>query len=194
LGIPFFFAASLVAKSGIYDVPFLTDRLYRFEPPIREVMPLVGRDAATIWKEAAAGGRFSANTGNVILNLNESELTTIVSESIFGTEGLPFRVEKPQVAVLGEGLQFHFVVPRGEREVSVVAVLAPKIDDGGIRFDVGNIKVGAAELPDLVSGAAERLVNQVIGRSFGESLSDGISLRKVETTADGRLQLTINLK
>ena len=193
LGVPFVFGAVTVARTGLYDVPLLTGWLYEPKTVEREVNPLIGRGSDVVWREVAASGKYHLETGQADLSMTEVELTTIIAESIAMTEGLPFEVERPQVAVDRDGLELYFVTPRGDRQVPVIIDLVPKIKGGVLSFEIERMTLGGAELPSLLSSSFAKLVNNVLGRQFSDNLPDGMVLRKVETTSDRRLKISIGV-
>src|SRR3989338_3783526 len=101
LVLPVLLLAGAAAKTGLFDVPFLTKRLYKPTAPTRVVAPLVGTTAEQILAGLSAKAKIDPATGKITLPITESELTTNLSAGLLeeGQAGLPFTINSIQKAI-----------------------------------------------------------------------------------------------
>jgi hypothetical protein len=154
----------------------------------------MGSDANVVWRQAAAGMEYDIRTGNGIIRFTEADLTTVIDESLsVAAADLPLSVKNPQIAVLPDSMEFAFTTPRGDRNVPVIVQMSPHVKGGLLTLEVLGITVGGTKLPGFLTDMAAKMINKVFVQDFSSNLPDGVLLRKVETTRDGHLNLTIGL-
>lgn len=190
--IPVVWAASILARTGLAEVPLLTSRLYKPAEPSRVVTPIAGADTEQLMSAAAARAKYNASTGAVTIELKEAELTALIGGALSGQQGqLPFAVKSAQAAVLPEGLELFLVVPREGRDVGVRLLLGLGVSDQGkldVRIKEGQI--GGQALPDFVSQLASSALGPILGDALTDSLGEAGTLTSIETR-DGVLAVSI---
>jgi hypothetical protein len=170
--IPVAWAATVIARSGLAEVPMLTSRLYKPAEPSRVVTPIAGSNAEQIMSAAAARAKYNAGTGAVTLELKETELTAMVNSALAGQqEQLPIPVKSAQTAVMPEGLELFLVLPRDDRDVGVRLLLGLAVSDQGeLEVTLKEGQIGGQTLPE----AFGQLVSSVLGPVLGDALTSGM--------------------
>lgn len=170
IGIPLYLLAMLLAKTGFVSIPLLTDWYYRPPMPVRVVQPLAGTSAEDVLRVAAARVKLDTAANRLAFGLKESELTTLVKAGV-DSAALPFPITNVQIAVDPDRLEFFAVTPKDGRNVPIVANIVPSVIDGQLRMKLESVRLGALELPQMVSGAFAALID----RSLGDALTAGLA-------------------
>jgi len=166
------FVASLLARSGLVQVPFLTPWLYRPAQPERQVVPLAGYDAADILISEASKAKVDRLLGTFSIRLTESELTTIVKEGLdkFGGS-LPLPLSSAQIAIETDVVELFAVSIQNGREVTVVAKVVPSVtEDGKLKLTPKELKIGSLSVP----ASANAMLAAVLAKVIGDALNSNI--------------------
>ncbi len=155
VGATVVFAAVSLAKTGLVDVPALSGWLYRPNAPVRIVRPLAGSTSDAVMREVAAGLHYDSATGFMTVAINEAQLTTLVAHAVLSAPqgSLPFTVKSAQIAVEPDALELFAVVPRKNREATVLLRLRPSVAAGTIHIDVQELAIGQFIVPASFANA-----------------------------------------
>lgn len=197
VGIPAFWILTLLARTGITDVPFLTERLYDPVRSVRDVTPLAGSNVDDIMQIFGARSSFDFSSGVVSSYLTENEVTTILRDGIAEAgDSLPFPVEGPQVAIEQNSAEIFFIVPSDANDIPVKVSFRPEVEGGEIGVDLQDAVIGSYEIPKWIM---ERLFEPISRQLLG-SVSKGLGevgsiegIRFEEGTVDIRLIPSISL-
>lgn len=168
--IPVIYVGSLVARSGLAQVPLLSDWLYEPSVPVRVVRPLVGSDSTAVFGQVAAGATYEPAVDELRVGMDEQQVTTVIREAMndASAEGkLPFPVKDAQIAVTAEGMELFARIPRERRDATVLLRFTAAVERGKIRLDPTQLRLGALELP-------KSFASVVLGPA-GSTVSEGIS-------------------
>jgi hypothetical protein len=153
LAIPTYFVAATLARTGFYEVPFLSQRLYKPSSPMRQVNALVGSNAKTALIAASAKSKFDPRTNLLTLALTETDLTTMAQETVRSAkpEDLPIPIRHLQVALDERTIEVFALSPQGSRDATVRVRFLPLVRSGGVSFEVQEVRIGDLELPKSVA-------------------------------------------
>lgn len=187
--IPLVLVAAMVAKSGFYDIPVLTNWLYAPSSPTRVVTPLVGFDSEMIIKQAMARAQYEAGVGTFKVYLTEQELTSLLKESLARMdEDAPLPVKSGQAAITEEGIELFLLTPRPERDVTVKSVLMPTAESGEITMEIKSLEIGSLNMPKF----AVKLMSQALAKQLSDALSmseGGLGELRDARVSDKRIDL-----
>ncbi|MBD3281434.1 hypothetical protein GF391_01680 [Candidatus Uhrbacteria bacterium] len=174
----------LVVKSGIVNVPFLSDWLYNAPMPERYVtaapMSWEGfRDLAT---DRLMAQDLDAEPP-VLLSLNEIEFTGLLEGVIRdGLRSSVYDADVAQVVILPDSVELYFFLTwRDLLTFEILTHLSPVVeDDGTLRFEVVDARFGDLPLP---GEWVLRVVGYFFARDVGAwriVLSNGYGIQSVE--------------
>jgi hypothetical protein len=164
-----FLVTVVIAKTGIVDIPLISNWFYKKPEPIHRVKSLA--------KEIDLNKRFSfSKEGLVSLKLSEQDLTTLISQGLEQNQDLPFA--NIQAAIVPEKIEFF-----GEltQPVSTYITLSikPVIVSGKLNFYLTEFKVGNILLPlSVVEKMISNLLNEQI-ESLNQALSSELELQEI---------------
>ncbi len=169
VGIPAFYVASQLAKTGFYDVPLLSRSLYKPSVPERTVVPLVGSKPDDIYRVLGTKVQYEAQTSQATFPVTESELTTIVQHSVASAppKSLPFPVRTVQVAIDPDKIEIYVISPQKNRDATVRIRVKPYVKGGELRADVIEIQIGSLILPQKIG--------DLLFSAFGALVTDSVS-------------------
>lgn len=193
-GVPTAWLAVDVAKSGWYEVPALTNWLYQPTTPRREVRPLSGETADTVWGESQARIKFDAKTDLATIGFKETGLTTIMRDAAASRANiLPVPVLSPQVSISSTDIELFFLTPRPSgRDVTVRVLFTPVAEDGKLAIRISRVTLGRYDVPRLLDGYVSKMLNDALTAQFESHLPTGFSFNKV-VLEDGRLSLVVQV-
>lgn len=191
----------LIAKSGLSDVPFMTDAFYTPPTPDHEVQPGTGIQeemqtqlVAALQKKLQADGISDAD---VSLVFDESTLTSALREAIAqGAEDV-FVTERAQVAVVSGGaLEFYVPLTSNEGTSALLLRAVPSVTDGGVAFDLTQVQVGQLSLPGWLHGIIQAPMDRLVAQ-LNTFLADYASVSAITATEgnvylDGTMTLDLN--
>jgi len=191
---PAYYLASIVAKTGLVEVPVLTD--WQYHPAIysRHVEPLVGSNTEQIMKSVAARAAFEPASSSISLSMSEEQLTTLAMAGLReAASALPVKISSIQAAILPGSIEVYVVIPRPERFVTATVRFAPAMVEGKVDLQVQQVLVGSYELPkslvDMFTPTLSKSINDLLAQSVGGAgeISDII-------LQDGRMTIKVHTK
>jgi len=166
------FVLSLLAKTGLVEVPFMTRWLYHPSQASREVTPLVGSNSANILIAAATKAKIDRAFGTIKISFSEAEMTTMAKEGLaVSGASLPLPLKSIQVAIDADGVEIFAVSPRKERDVTILAHIIPTVEDGQLKLAAQKLVIGALEIPSSVN----KILAPMLDRTISSALSSSIS-------------------
>ncbi|MDD5251667.1 MAG: hypothetical protein PHT12_03455 [Patescibacteria group bacterium] len=188
IAVPLYLVASIVAKTGVANVPVLTKWQYRPAAPTRIVTP-DSRSTQAIIMEEAASAKPEPQLGLVRLRLTEAELTTMVRGAFAAAaDQLPFPVSEAQLVVDTGRLELFLVSPRPERPVTVRASFRPNLVNGALKLEATEIVIGAWQLPSFAVDAIGKAIGEILGQAVTSGISSAGTIQEVKTEP-GSLQI-----
>lgn len=169
VGIPALYVASLLAKTGFYDVPVLSRALYKPSSPERTVVPLYGSTPDDIYRVLGTKIKYEPQTSQATFPVSESELTTLVQHSVAGARPntLPFPVRTVQVAIDPDKIEIYVISPQKNRDATVRIRFRPYVKGGELRAEVQEIAIGSLVLP--------KKIGELLFAAFGTLVTDSAS-------------------
>lgn len=169
IGVPALYVASLLAKTGFYDVPVLSKSLYKPSEPERTVVPLYGSKPDDIYRVLGTKVRYEPQTSQATFPVSESEITTIVQHSVAAAppNTLPFPVRTVQVAIDPDKIEIYAISPQKNRDATVRIRFRPSVKGGELRADVQEIAIGSLVLP--------KKIGEMLFAAFGALVTDSVS-------------------
>jgi len=167
-------SAYVLAKSGLKEVPFFTERFYQEPEPTYLVdsskITESDKDLLQTFTDivkAESLKQQKLGDFNVNLKISDDQLTAIVRDKVKAQESLNEKIDYIQVAVLPENLEL-FSKNKEPSKVIVVLKLKPVVKNGEIDLKVISFKVGDLKLPRFIGNfffayLTERSVNKVLG-------------------------------
>jgi hypothetical protein len=144
-------AALILAKSGLWQIPFLTNYFYREPVPVYQVKnlefndnDLIGRIKAAAVSEALKQKK-TANLA-VSFELNEEELSSLLRMQVQKNKDLAGQVQYMQIALTPDSAQLFLHVNNPKGLIATVDFV-PSLTEGKLNFQVKSFKVGNLELP-----------------------------------------------
>ncbi|OGL73822.1 hypothetical protein A3C96_03750 [Candidatus Uhrbacteria bacterium RIFCSPHIGHO2_02_FULL_60_10] len=192
LVLPVLLLAGAAAKTGLFDVPFLTKRLYKPTAPTRVVAPLVGTTAEQILAGLSAKAKIDPATGKITLPITESELTTILSAGLLeeGQAGLPFTINSIQTAIKPDGVEVFSEIKLQERASTLALKIIPQVVGGEIKVSLADIRIGALAVPNSFVDAIVPTLMKSFNESLNKGLGGGGALQAINLR-EGRLELIV---
>jgi hypothetical protein len=192
--LPAYYLASMVAKSGLVEVPLLTNWQYRPAEYTRRVVPLVGSNTEQIMRSVAAKATFDVSTSSIMLSMSEGQLTNLIMAAVHDAgDSLPFKISSIQAAILPGTIEIYAVIPRPERFVTAVIRFALAVTDGKIEVRAQQLQIGALQAPkalaDMVTPVLSRGLNDLLTQS-----ASGVGQISEISLQDGRMVIKLSPK
>ncbi|MFH2062528.1 MAG: hypothetical protein ABIJ46_00020 [bacterium] len=164
--VPVIGLATLAARSGLAEVPVLTDWLYHPEPPRKVVRPIEGMDTNSLLTVVASRITRDPVTGIMRLSLTEQELTTLLSSAVDSAAAddpsLSSAVSTVQASFGDDGAVDLYVVTGSDYGgVPISARVRPDVVDSRLTLQAEDLTVGSMVLPDFL---ADMMVKSVLSR------------------------------
>lgn len=192
--------ALVMAKSGLWQLPFFSDYFYHAPQPVYQV-------ADSSFSEADLLSRLRQNATNealkqkkssnlsLSLDLTESELTALLLVQAKKNPELAQNIESGQIALTPTSAQL-FLKAKSPKNLIVTLDFVPEIKDNKLNLAVKDFKVGNLSLPGFLG---ELLVENMLSDTLNTLLSSMSLLGKLEsiTLAEHKLKAGIfinNLK
>ncbi|MDD4994925.1 MAG: hypothetical protein PHW53_00390 [Patescibacteria group bacterium] len=157
-----FLAAWGVAKTGIYDIPFISSWAFHVPEPVHEVrleedyrkfdfLESMRSDINNLM-ETEYPGKLQASSASV--SLPESAITAFILQNIIPlAEQSGFTVEKAQVAVETAGMELYGHIKRGDKSFYITINAVPEVVENDIRLNVTSAKFGDLKVPVWIADA-----------------------------------------
>jgi len=164
---PLLWLTTVVARTGLVHVPFLSSWLYSPAGPERTVAPLVGSAPVDIVNSIFARAKYDPDNGLVTTSATEQELTTLIRHAAEGEAAdSPFILDQAQVAVEDGHIEVTAAIAQAEGTVPIVLQARPYAKDGVLQLELQEVVVGGYAIP-------ETLVDAAYG-AFGDRLLDAV--------------------
>lgn len=181
------FGAYFLAKSGLKEVPYLTEKFYQEPEPSHLVDPanlteaekdILAQLEELISQEAVRQQKTSDL--RVKFDLREEVLTVLLRDKLKETNSLDEKIEYVQLAVLPESLEL-FIENKEPSRLVITLNIVPTIKDGKSDFKVINFKIGDLTLPNFIGNIsfafiAEKSLNSFLNFSAAYGKIENIEL------------------
>ena len=182
------YGAYLLAKSGLMNVPFFTQRFYQTPQPVYIVETKTAPAENLIdWLKKQVAAQ-AASSGKAVLVITDAQITTYLNDALAKDSQT---LSSIQAAITNDEIElfFTFIKPL----YVIIGVIPKAIADGEVEFDVVRVEVGNVELPDFVGDQLlENLIfkrlAQLKNLVFKNIVIKAINLKTHEVSLD----LTIN--
>jgi len=150
-----------LAKSGLKEIPVLTEKLYSEEPS--PSLLVKGGDLAEQEKDIFANLAFKAGQESLKqqktqdfsfdLEISQEQLTFLLNEQIRKSHKLAGKIDYVQLAVLPESLELFakFAAPS---KLIITLNFSPAVKEGKLDLKVINFKIGHLKLPNSLGNFA----------------------------------------
>ncbi|MFC1599105.1 hypothetical protein ACFL2U_03830 [Patescibacteria group bacterium] len=187
------FGAYVLAKSGLRDIPYFTDRLYREPQPsyIIDTHNLEDKDnefldllKTQLGQEVIKQKSFTDLRFKYLIT--EAQLSALFKKELQGRKIIGQTVQFVQVAVLGEELELFLTTDKG---FVLTLNILPQLKNGKIDFKTQQVKVGNLKLPNsfgdfTVVYLAEKALNSTLDLFFRFGEIETISMFPTTITLD----------
>lgn len=193
IGLPVFFLARTLSKTGFFDVPVLGTRYYKPSAPVREVLPLAGSTKDTILASLRAKIKFDPRLGTAKIPFTEAELTTLVRDTVAeaaANDGLAFAVEKAQVAIEPDLVEIFAVLPRDARDTTVRLRFTPLASKGKFEIEIREVVLGDYVVPQALAKTVVNTLAQGLVSAISEG-AEGLGTLNAITLAPKRMEIVI---
>lgn len=199
----FLLAAGALAKSGLMEVPYLSDWLYRQPAPLHQLPRepeleenieevLSNRLQELLWQEISPE---QADQKTIInFSLSEEELTALINKNFLSRseeeKSAPIYLKDVQFSITGEQIELYalFGLPNFPREPVARFIFHPFLSEGILKIEPRHIFVGNLRLPvSLTSFFVKNLVEDGLN-SFSRSLSQMGEIKDL-SLAEGSITL-----
>lgn len=154
-------------------------------------IPVSTEDAGFVEKQFGDAATAAASTGNLTLNITESQLTSIVSQKL-AEQTDPF-ITEPQVYLRDGKIQIYGKATQGNLQANVRIVLTATIDESGKPIiSVVSVDFGPLPAPESMNKAISKMVDEAFTGALGPAAT-GFRLQSI-TIADGTMTLTGRVK
>jgi len=186
------FVGTTLTKTGFVRVPYVPASVYVPEEPVRVVSPLRGTKPEDVPTIVGSRAKFETSTGKLSIPMKEADITTVVSQAfVAGIEGLPFAVERAQVAIESDHLELFLVSPQEGRKATVRVRFTPSVADGKVVLALRDIELGKVTLPAFVSNMAFNAVRTSFEGAIESAAAKVGEIRGIDL-AKGQLTLTFS--
>lgn len=183
LAIPTYVVAATLARTGFFNIPVLSERLYKPSEPVRRVMPLVGSNASAAMAAAGAKAKFDPHTSLLTLKLTETDLTTLAQEMVRTAKPgeLPIPIRDIQIAVDEDRVELFAVSPQEGRDATVRLRFQPMVNRGVIDFEIQEALIGSLKVPKGIAQIAFGSLAETIAKGVLDATKDIGSLYSIAT-------------
>ena len=156
-------------------------------PPI-PIDRTAGDQVKQSWQSAIAG---AALDGQVRVILNETQLTGFLAERFEG-DGNPL-LSSPQVYLRQGEIQIYGIAQRAMVSGSILVAVRPELtEQGEIRFEIPQAKIGPIPAPSALRGTISSLLTEAFTGSIG-SLATGVRITSL-VISDGEMAIVGELR
>jgi hypothetical protein len=193
IAIPTVFVVSVVAKTGLVDVPVFSALLFKPGAPSRVVLPLVGEKPDQVMQIIATRMSYDPATSYLTIPIREDELTMIVQDAIAQAppDTLPFSMKDAQIAIDDNDVELFSHLSRGSQETTLVARFLPTVVSGQFTIDVDEMQIGSLTVPHWIASPLIALAVKPFLSSLQTNLSAVGTLERVDVQ-QGTLQLVFH--
>jgi hypothetical protein len=194
--VPFLVVTVLVARTGLWTVPVLTEWVYEPVTPTRIVTPLSGSNIENILGAVIARSNYNPNFGYLTLYLTEKELTTVLNSLV--AEGdknaLPFSIDSLQAVLENDKVEIYALTSRADgSKVPILAGFVPQVKAGQLSIASTDLTIGTLDIPDFLTGAMANTAAGQLTKAVNAGLSDIGYLEKINVTPE-RIEFLVRPK
>jgi len=162
IGALVFGAAWAVARTGLYEVPYVSSWAFRAPEPMHEVTVPASYDATGSFEDFES----MLGQGGSQISIKEEMLNAILlGQLVAPLSETGLDVERAQIAIEPEGMEIFIHLARDEKVNIYLSILAmPKIDGNNIGFDVSKVRLGNLTIPDFIAGP---VISSFLGSALG---------------------------
>jgi hypothetical protein len=197
VALPLLLMASMVAKTGLYDIPLMTQWLYEETEPTREVLPIVGYTSEQLVDRAMARAQYDAAVGVFRVELSENELTRMAQSGLQDSGNATLTEIQDFQLLVNEttGMELFFRIPRSERLVPVKSTFKPAInpETGEFALEISSLEIGALDMPAFGVEMMSNLMATQLARALAFD-DGGLGELKDVGLTDDRLYLEFKPK
>lgn len=185
--------ATIVAKTGIVDIPVFSKLFYKTPTPERIVSANIDKEKsfenilAQKLEQQIESGKKSETDGQKIeiaLDFTEEELTGFLKNAE-ATENFPFSYS--QISISPDGLEV-FGQLKELNKTFLTIILKPEVTEGNLKISFKEIKIGNLSLPPAIGNfLVDKFLKDQIN-STQETISKNGKLENIEL-ADGKIVL-----
>jgi hypothetical protein len=173
--------AAVMAKSGLWQLPFFSDYFYHQPEPVYQVADSKFTEAdliSRLQKLAVAEAIKQGKRSNLNLNfeISEAELTALLRSQAVKNQALADKIESWQIAVSADSAQL-FLKAKSPKNLIVTLDFVPGIKDGKLNLDVKRFKVGDLGMPKFLGSM---LVENMGANTLNSLLSSFSLVGKIE--------------
>ncbi len=181
------FGSYILAKSGIIQIPYLSDKIYQEPKPVYIVQTATQDDKQidmlSTLKDSLVSSFANINTAlnsKINLQLDDRQLTRLLSDQITQNNSLNSRIDYLQIAVLPQNLEL-FIKLKKPRNTILIFEIAPKIVNNKINLEVISFKIGNLLMPNflgqaLIAPLGEKIINIAVTPFLGFGQIQAIKL------------------
>ncbi len=148
-------------------------------------------DAGIVEKHFVEAATSAASTGELTLNITESQITSIVAQKLSEQEDQV--VTEPQVYLRDGQIQIYGKATQNNFQVNVRIVLTATVDENGKpKITVVSADLGPIPAPESMNKAISKMVDEAFTGALGPAAT-GFRLKSI-TIADGTMTLTGRVK
>lgn len=166
------FLAYVLAKSGLKQIPYLTERLYQEptpsylvevndwqeQPEIFEIFKEKVIEQSLAQKKV---GEFS-----IYLDLPEELLTSLIREKIRENSSLDNKIDYVQIAVLEDKLEL-FVKNKPPSNLILILNIKPAVRDSKLYYEIESLQAGNLQLPHFLAKIILSPVFGILNKALG---------------------------
>ncbi|MBN1326236.1 hypothetical protein JW977_04655 [Candidatus Falkowbacteria bacterium] len=172
------FVSYFLAKSGIVQIPYLSDFLYKEPKPVYIVETIYyeesQKDPLLMLKDNLLGSFETINNAlnsKVDLQFSDSKLTSLISEQVRQNKSLNNRIDFLQIAVLPQNLEL-FIKLKNPQNTYLIFEIIPKAQNNKIELEVISFKIGNLKMPNfigkvIIAPIGEKVLNMIIAPFLG---------------------------
>jgi hypothetical protein len=160
------------------------------EPPGAPIPTLEGGQEllSSTWDQAL---ETALTTGQVIVIINETQLTTFLSSELAEREDPA--LQSPQVYLQQDTIQIYGIVDQGPFLANALLVIQPRIEsDGQLSFELTQADVGPLPLPDALKNTISAILTEAFTGTIG-SLATGVRITSI-AISDGEMAIVGELR
>ncbi len=194
-----FYFAYLVALTGLWHIPFFSQKFYTEPQPSYQVddssITAKQKDIIALLQQEVTQAGISLNKlgdFNVFMTLSDQQLTAIARDQIADTETMSQKIEYAQIAILEENIEFFIKAKEPSNFIFTINV-EPRIKNDNIDLKVVEFKLGLLRLPNFLANISVAYFSEKGINSFLNMFEGFGQIRKIDLHK-GELILEIFIK
>jgi len=180
------YLAYLVSLTGLWQVPFFSQKFYHEPQPVY-VVDSSGVTASQkdlynlLKKEVTEAGLTLGKAGDfsVFLELSEEQLTAILRDKIYENETMAKKVEYAQASISDDNIEIYIKNNDPSNLVLTINV-EPRINDGKLDLKIVGFKLGLLKLPNFLGNITLAYMSEKTINSFLTVLSSYGQIKNID--------------